>query len=612
MAWIPGVWPGSPVLALIPISIILGVNIIREGGEDFFRYLKDRQVNHVKIQVLREDGWCETFTKDVKVGDIVKIEEESEFPADLLLISSNFEDGSCNIETANLDGESALKTRYSPHTLSTYNTVEKLNELRGWIECQLPDPHLYKFRGTIQLLEGDQIPISHQHLLLKGSKLKSSFIHGVVVYAGKDTKVARNMPKSSRIKFSYVNQMGNIFIVILFGVMAALIGLFVILNAYYQFTYAKFVPYMGPLKPIGISEGLWVVHSILVYLAVLNMFVPASLFVVLEFVKMIQARFISADNELVYHEMDVHTGVKRQVDSVAISSDLHSDLSQIDLILSDKTGTLTENEMKFNKCWVLGSDHVYDDSVKRGSMIEDLKRKHHDISHGETLESTKLDQDYFLRLVNMLNISLCHNVNVRSAKNNHHKHVYDGESSDEVALVIGASHNGFVLEYFSEKKTILSIFEKEYTFERLAEISFTPDRKRMSVIFRIPPQFLEDFPVISQMASQNDISSEESASGIVMCFTKGADTFMYPLVENVETIKATVQEKIHEFSVEGLRSLVFCFKFIGNECCNEWLEMYKASKSTLDHDKQVELNEKLEKSMEVQLHLSGVTGIEDK
>lgn len=51
--------------------------------------------------------------KDIKVGDIIKVEDDELFPADLLCLNTGLQDGVCFIKTTNLDGESNLKIRKS-------------------------------------------------------------------------------------------------------------------------------------------------------------------------------------------------------------------------------------------------------------------------------------------------------------------------------------------------------------------------------------------------------------------------------------------------------------------------------------------------------------------
>lgn len=44
------------------------------------------------------------FIQDIVVGDLLKIEDNTAFPADILLLQSAGVHGICTIETSNLDG----------------------------------------------------------------------------------------------------------------------------------------------------------------------------------------------------------------------------------------------------------------------------------------------------------------------------------------------------------------------------------------------------------------------------------------------------------------------------------------------------------------------------
>ena len=45
------------------------------------------------------------------MGDIIKVEDEEYFPADLMLLCSSNLDGNCFIMTSSLDGEKNLKQK---------------------------------------------------------------------------------------------------------------------------------------------------------------------------------------------------------------------------------------------------------------------------------------------------------------------------------------------------------------------------------------------------------------------------------------------------------------------------------------------------------------------
>jgi len=82
------------------------------------------------------------------------------------------------------------------------------------------------------------------------------------------------------------------------------------------------------------AGAVWIPHSHL----------PVRL---LEIVKIFQAWFISADLGMYYAETDRPARAR--------TSNLNEELGQVDTILSDKTGTLTCNQMEFLKCSVGGT-----------------------------------------------------------------------------------------------------------------------------------------------------------------------------------------------------------------------------------------------------------------
>ena len=51
------------------------------------------------------------------MGELIKVNKDEEFPADLVILKSSKEGGICYVDTMNLDGETNLKERIAPTEL---------------------------------------------------------------------------------------------------------------------------------------------------------------------------------------------------------------------------------------------------------------------------------------------------------------------------------------------------------------------------------------------------------------------------------------------------------------------------------------------------------------
>lgn len=132
------------------------------------------------------------------MGDIIRMDNNSFVAADILLLSTSEPNGLCYIETAELDGETNLKPRQCLNeTAEMGQSHEMLTQFNAEIVCEPPNNILNKFDGTL-IWNNQRFPLDNDKILLRGCVLRNTqWCYGVVVFAGKDTKLMQNSGKTS-------------------------------------------------------------------------------------------------------------------------------------------------------------------------------------------------------------------------------------------------------------------------------------------------------------------------------------------------------------------------------------------------------------------------------
>jgi magnesium-transporting ATPase (P-type) len=164
--------------------------MVKEGIEDWKRHKADHEVNNRKVKVLNPETkeFEERTWRDINVGDVVEVLKDEYFPADLLFLTAENEDGLCYIETMNLDGETNLKIKQALDETKGY-TTSTIEGFKGQVKCEGPNPRLYTFTGNLELAssksQAGRIPLGQGAILLRGCSLRNTDrIFGAVVYAG--------------------------------------------------------------------------------------------------------------------------------------------------------------------------------------------------------------------------------------------------------------------------------------------------------------------------------------------------------------------------------------------------------------------------------------------
>ncbi|XP_073831770.1 phospholipid-transporting ATPase IF-like [Musca autumnalis] len=561
----------SPMVSLIPLLFVMIVTGIKEAHEDYQRYKNDNLVNYSKVKILREGKEIEIESRYVCPGDLVVVRADCDVPCDVVLLYSSDKSGKCFVTTANLDGETNLKTLTIPRTLPQISDSNfcDLNKL-GIIECESPRTDLYTFNGKMEV-EGSSLvlPLTSDNLLLRGSKVKNTeMVIGCAVYTGMSTKLQLNSRYTGNKSASseiYINKF-LIFLVIL--MIAACIILYM-LGRYEEVNTVPFMDYLGP--PIQVNAIANIIEDFLAFLILFNYMIPISMYMNIEIYRVLNAFFIQQDQKLYDAETDQR--------AVVNSSNLNEDLGQVNILFSDKTGTLTKNEMKFQQCSIAGKKYVY-----RNFYLEDEESKQ--------MLSVKEFEDKQMEFFKAL--TLCHTVQI--AQNQMEDTAddqlqYQASSPDEKALLEACRQLGFI--YLGDDNDILKVKillskdedSKIEKHKRLHILEFSSERKRMSVIVA-------------------------DSEGRKWLYTKGAESSVFELCseQSRDMIKQT-DPHITEFAKEGLRTLAIARRLIPEEEYEEFCNDLMVAHNTLDRRK--EMMAECYKHIECELELLGATAVED-
>jgi phospholipid-transporting ATPase len=573
---IPGISPTKRYTTIVPLGVVLLVSAVKEYVEDYRRKTSDQQLNHSKAQVLKGSSFADTRWVNVAVGDIVRVESEQPFPADLALLASSEPEGLCYIETANLDGETNLKIKQAiPETADLVSPAE-LSRLGGKIRSEQPNSSLYTYEATLTIAAGGgekELPLQPDQLLLRGATLRNTpWIHGVVVFTGHETKLMRNAT-ATPIKTTAVERMVNKQILMLVGILVILSIISSVGDIVTRSTQGQKLGYLNYDNFNGARQFF---SDLLTYWVLYSNLVPISLFVTIEIVKYWTGTLIDSDLDIYYEPTDTPANCR--------TSSLVEELGQIEYIFSDKTGTLTCNMMEFRQASIAGiqyADEVPED--RRATFEEGVEVGIHDFKQLEENRKTHRNKDIIDHFLTLL--STCHTV-IPERGGEKEAIKYQAASPDEGALVEGAVTLGYKFVARKPRAVKIVVDGREREYELLAVCEFNSTRKRMSTIFRTP-------------------------EGKIVCYTKGADTVILERLSKDNPFVEVTLTQLEEYAAEGLRTLCLAMREVPENEYQEWRRVYDAAATTVGGNRADELDKAAE-LIEHDLTLLGATAIEDK
>ena len=557
IALIPGVSPVFPATTIMPLVVVVGVAAARDAYEDFQRYQSDRRANALRVQMVTPSGHVASIeSKDVHVGDVLYLERGAEVPADCLILSTALDDGASFVETASLDGETNLKPKQTRDILHRmFRTPESIANFSGTITCDPPGPSMHKWLGKIACPTIPEQSVEMDNFLLRGCIVRNvDWVMAVTVYTGVDSRLFRNLVKKPP-KASRLDEKLNRLILIILGVQQSIIVLIAGLGLAFRDSSAGGAFYLQPFNDEN-SPGLQFVLSYLTFFILLSLMMPISLFVSLEFCKTAQAKIMEWDEEM----------MSKQGCTKARTSSLNEELSQVQYIFTDKTGTLTDNEMRFALCFAGNAE--FDELKKSGNLRAFME-------NGINTKQCRDKVGNFLRL-----LAFCNTVVINAAPDGSLS--YDGSSTDEIALVGAALGNGNRLLSRTSDSMTVDVQEHISTVEVITFLPFTPERKMMSVVLREKDGTIRmytkgaDSSVMSRLADSSEPFDIEERKNAQAFLDKCADSGLRTLAcgERVFTqdefaswkvkwddaclcTDSDRDDKIHNIALEGENYLTF-------------------------------------------------------
>ncbi|KIX03784.1 uncharacterized protein Z518_07337 [Rhinocladiella mackenziei CBS 650.93] len=572
---VPNVSPTNRYTTIVPLMLVLLVSAIKELVEDYKRKAADKALNDSKARVLKGSNFVDTKWINVAVGDIVRVESEEPFPADIVLLASSEPEGLCYIETANLDGETNLKIKQAiPETAHLVSPAD-LGRLAGRVRSEQPNSSLYTYEATLTMAGGGgekELPLNPDQLLLRGATLRNTpWVHGVVVFTGHETKLMRNAT-ATPIKRTDVERMLNKQILMLVAILLVLSTISTIGDIIVRSTAGEKLTY---LYYDGFNAASQFFLDLCTYWVLFSNLVPLSLFVTIELVKYYQAFLINSDLDIYYPDTDTS--------AVCRTSSLVEELGQIEYIFSDKTGTLTCNVMEFRQCSVSGIQYagvVPED--RKASGPEDMGGIH---DFRQLMENLKSHQSGSAIHQFLCLLAVCHTV-IPERKDEKSEIKYQAASPDEGALVEGAAMLGYKFVARKPRAVIVQIDGRDMEYELLAVCEFNSTRKRMSTIFRCP-------------------------DGKIRIYCKGADTVILERLAKENPIVDVTLQHLEDYATEGLRTLCLAMREVPEEEFQEWRQIFEKAATTIGGTRAEELDKAAE-IIEHDFFLLGATAIEDR
>uniref|UniRef100_A0A8C5TAI7 Phospholipid-transporting ATPase n=1 Tax=Malurus cyaneus samueli TaxID=2593467 RepID=A0A8C5TAI7_9PASS len=548
----------------VPLGFVLAVTVIREAAEEIRCYMRDKEVNSQIYSKLTARGTVKVKSSNIQVGDLIIVEKNQRVPADMIFLRTSEKNGSCFLRTDQLDGETDWKLRLPVSCTQRLPTASDLLQIRSYVYAEEPNIDIHNFVGTFTREDSDppvNESLSIENTLWASTVIASGTVVGVVLYTGRELRSVMNT-SNPRSKIGLFDLEVNCLTKILFG---ALVVVSLVMVALQHFA------------------GRWYLQ-IIRFLLLFSNIIPISLRVNLDMGKIVYSWVIRRDSKI--------------PGTVVRSSTIPEQLGRISYLLTDKTGTLTQNEMVFKRLHLGTVAYGLDSMDEVQSHIFSIyTQQAQEPPAAKALSlAAKVRRTMSSRVHEAVKaIALCHNVTPvyeasgatdQAEAERHYEdscRAYQAASPDEVALVQWTESVGLTLVGRDQSSVQLrSPGGHILNFTILQIFPFTYESKRMGIIVR------------------------DESTGEITFYMKGADVVMAGIVQYNDWL----EEECGNMAREGLRVLVVAKKSLTEEQYQDFEARYVQAKLSV-HDRSLKVATVIE-SLEMEMELLCLTGVEDQ
>ncbi|EDW46018.1 GM10404 [Drosophila sechellia] len=597
--FIPDIRIGYPYTYWGPLGFVLMVTICREAVDDLRRHQRDHEVNSQKYKRLSAtniSGYEMVPSSKLKVGDVIIVEKNERVPADLILLRTSDRSGSVFVRTDQLDGETDWKPRLAVPYTQKLSRDSELHSIDASFYVEKPQNDIHSFIATFCMADGSEdTGLSVENTLWANTVVAAGTATGIVIYTGCETRSVMNNSQP-RSKVGLLDMEINGLTKVLF---CAVLGLSLV---------------MMMLKGFG---GPWYRYMFR-FVLLFSYIIPISLRVNLDMGKAFYSWQMQNDSNI--------------QGTVVRSTTIPEELGRISYVLTDKTGTLTQNEMVFKKIHLGIVSHDADTFHHIGQMIQKLSGNILQQQQGSLSSSSSGgESNKPMMFGNRMRrpegwreweavraLALCHNVtpvsddednrsvstastvtggnnsptksviNIEAPGSTDTEHQYQAASPDEIALVKWTEQVGLTLiardlnTMTLQVKTPSEDNDILLHYQILQLFPFTSESKRMGIIVR------------------------ESKTGQITFYLKGADVVMSSIVQYNDWLS----EESGNMAREGLRTLVVAKKVLTEEQYSDFETRYNAARLSITD--RVAKVAAVTESLERELELLCLTGVEDR